>query len=44
MGDDLALHTLQGVVDRLGVAAQLVGHLLVGRALEVEPKRISLQL
>jgi hypothetical protein len=32
---DLPLHTLQGVVDRLRVAAEVVRHLLVGRALEV---------
>ena len=44
MRDDLALHALQGVVDRLGVAAQLFGHLLVGRAFEVEPERIGFEL
>jgi hypothetical protein len=33
---DFTLHPLQRVVDRLGVAAQLLSHLLVGRALQIE--------
>src|SRR5664280_2031165 len=41
---NLALDALQGVVDRLSVAAQLLCHLLVGRALEVEAKRIGFEL
>src|SRR5918992_3247845 len=42
--EDLALDALQRVVDRLRVAAELLGHLLVGGALEVEPQRVRLQL
>ena len=34
---DLPLDPLQRVVDRLRVAAELLGHLFVGRALEVQP-------
>src|SRR5919106_95410 len=41
--DDLALHALERVVDRLRVAAELRGHLLVRAALEVEPERIGLE-
>src|SRR5918996_3650154 len=41
---DLALDALQRVVDRLRVAAELLGHLLVRRALEVEPQRVGLEL
>src|SRR6266536_1234650 len=41
--DDLALHALQRVVDRLRVAAEPFGHLLVGRALEVETERVGLE-
>src|SRR5215831_20877032 len=36
MGQDLSLDPLQRVVDGLCVAAQLLGHLLVGRSLQVE--------
>src|SRR5262249_9087031 len=42
--DDLSLHALQRVVDGLRVAAQVRGHLLVGRALEVQAKRVRLEL
>src|SRR5512133_1716433 len=42
--DDLPLDPLERVVDRLGVAAELLGHLLVGRAFEVETQRVGLQL
>ena len=38
---DLALDPLEGVVDRLGVAAEQVGHLFVGAVLEVEAARCS---
>src|SRR3954466_5653243 len=41
---DLALHPLQGIVDRLRVTAQLLRHLLVGGAFEVELERVGLQL
>src|SRR5262245_20124409 len=41
---DLALDPLEGVVDRLRVAAELLGHLLVGRALEIQAERIRLEL
>src|SRR5438045_3025606 len=41
--DDLALHPLERVVDRLRVAAELVGHVLVGRALEVHAQRVGLE-
>src|SRR3954451_17763827 len=41
---DLALHPLQGIVDRLRVAAQLLRHLLVGGAFEVELERVGLEL
>src|SRR4029079_17248371 len=34
---------LEGVVDRLRVAAQALGHLLVGVALEVEAKGVALE-
>src|SRR6201999_1169028 len=36
VGEDLPLHPPERVVDRLRVAAELFGHLLVGRAFEVE--------
>src|SRR6266540_2243838 len=42
--DDLALHPLQRVVDRLRVAAELLPHLLVGRSLEVHAERVGLEL
>ena len=41
--DDLALHPLEGVVDRLRVAAEPVSHVLVGRAFEVEAERVGLE-
>src|ERR671930_1167288 len=41
--DDLALHALQRVVDRLRVAAEPLGHVFVGRALEVEAERVGLE-
>src|SRR5581483_11464518 len=41
--DDLPLHPLEGVVDRLGVAAELFGHLLVGRPLEVHAQGVRLE-
>jgi hypothetical protein len=40
---DLPLDPLERVVDRLRVAAELLGHLLVGRAFEVEPERVRLE-
>src|SRR3954447_18375767 len=43
MRDDLALDPLQRVVDRLRVAAELLGHVLVGRALEVEAQCVRLE-
>src|SRR3954447_3097403 len=42
--DDLALHSLERVVDRLRVAPELVAHLLVRRPLEIEPEGVSLEL
>ena len=41
--EDLPLHALQRVVDRLRVAAEALGHLLVRRAFEVEPQRVGLE-
>src|SRR4029450_2344421 len=41
--DDLALHALEGVVDRLRVAAEVLGHLLVRAALEIQPERLRLE-
>src|SRR4051794_41917908 len=43
MRKDLALDALQRVVDRLRVAAELVGHVLVGRALQIEAQGIRLE-
>ena|SRR5438067_9338928 len=43
MREDLALHPLQRVVDRLRVAPELVGHLLVRRSLEVQAQRVGLE-
>src|SRR5206468_2251803 len=43
MRQDLALHALQGVVDRLRVTTELLGHLLVRHALEVVAQRIRLE-
>src|SRR5207302_5415438 len=40
----LPLDPLERVVDRLRVAAELLGHLLVGRALEVQTQRVGLEL
>ena len=40
---DLPLDPLQCVVDRLRVAGEFVGHVLVGGALEVEAQRAGLQ-
>ena len=40
---DLPLHALQRVVDRLRVAAEVFRHLLVRRALEVQPQRVRLE-
>src|SRR3954470_17613407 len=42
--EHLALDSLERVVDRLRVAAEVLGHLLIGRALEVELERVGLQL
>src|SRR5436309_5957256 len=42
--DDLALDSLQRVVDRLGVHLELHRHVLVRGTLEVETKRLCLQL
>src|SRR3990172_11571887 len=44
MDEDLALHALERVVDRLRVAADLLRHLLVRVALEVEAKGVRLEL
>src|SRR5262245_21601783 len=44
VGVNLPLDPLQSVVDRLRVAAELLGHLLVGRALEVQAQRVGLEL
>src|SRR5918999_2894018 len=41
--EDLPLDPLEGVVDRLRVAAEVLGHLLVGVAFEVEAKRVALE-
>src|SRR5919198_4397546 len=43
MREHLALHALESVVDRLRVAAEALGHLLVRLALEVEPERVCLE-
>src|SRR6476469_9778887 len=40
----LALHALKRVVDRLRIATEPLGHLLVGLALEVELERVGLEL
>src|SRR6185437_2183136 len=40
---DLALDPLQSVVDRLRVALELLGHLLVRAPLEVEAERVRLE-
>ena len=41
--DDLALHPLEGVVDRLRVAVELERHRVVRLAVEVEPERVRLE-
>src|SRR6266545_2475327 len=40
--EDLALHPLEGIVDRLRVAAKVFSNLLVGGTLEIEPKGVRL--
>jgi hypothetical protein len=41
---DLPLDPLQRVVDRLRVAVELLGHVLIGRAFEVQAERVGLEL
>src|SRR6186713_1586156 len=41
--EDLPLDALQGVVDRLRVAVEILGHVLVGVALEVQRERLRLE-
>src|SRR6478672_7287226 len=41
---DLALHPLQGVVDRLGIACESPGDLLVGATVQVERQGPGLEL
>jgi hypothetical protein len=41
--DDLALDPLERIVDRLAVAAELHGHLLVGETFQVAAQRIGLE-
>ena len=41
--EHLALHALERVVDRLRVAAEILGHLLVRVALEIEAQRVRLE-
>src|SRR3954462_11284764 len=43
VGENLPLDALERVVDRLRVAAELLRHVLVRRALEVEAKRVGLE-
>src|SRR5437867_1006174 len=43
VGDDLALHPLQRVVDRLRVAAENLRHRVVRLALQVEAQRVGLE-
>src|SRR5215217_5342420 len=43
VNQDLALHALEGVVDRLRVASELLRHLFVGTPFQVEPKRFALE-
>ena len=40
---DLPLDPLERVVDRLRVAAETLGHLLVGRAFEIQAQRVRLR-
>src|SRR5919206_5033573 len=42
--ENLALHALERIVDRLRVAAEHAGHLLVRRPLEVQLQRVGLEL
>src|SRR5918999_2219273 len=42
--EDLALDALERVVDRLAVAAELLGHLLVRETLEVAAEGVGLEL
>ncbi len=44
MRENLPLHPLERVVDRLRVAAELLRHLLVRVPLNVEPQRVRLEL
>src|SRR6478672_4191193 len=41
--EDLPLHALQRIVDRLRVAAEPLRHVLVGRPLEVKAERVRLE-
>ena len=41
--EDLPLDALQSVVDRLRVAVEILGHVLVGVALEVQRERLRLE-
>src|SRR5665213_303902 len=41
--EDLSLHALQRIVDRLRVAPELFRHLLVRRAFEIETQRVRLE-
>src|SRR5215203_5524721 len=43
MKEDLALHALEGIVDRFRVAPDFGGHVLVRQAFEVEAKCIRLE-
>src|SRR6188472_128521 len=43
VGEDLPLHALERVVDRLAVAAERLGHLLVRVSVEVETERLRLE-
>jgi hypothetical protein len=43
MLEHLPLHALESVVDRLRVAAEILSHLLVGVALEIEPESVALE-
>jgi hypothetical protein len=37
MEQDLPLNALEGIIDRLRIAAELLGHLLVGVSFEIQP-------
>jgi len=43
VGQDLPFHALEGVVDRLAVALELVAHRLVGVAVEIETESLRLE-